>query len=112
MADTAEIVFACLPESAVSEAVAREVAAGGAVRTYVEMSTIGSPSMGRIAATVGARGIALVDCPVSGGPKGARAGTLSVMAAGPPDAVAVVRPGSRELGAPCSRSASVPVRRS
>jgi 3-hydroxyisobutyrate dehydrogenase-like beta-hydroxyacid dehydrogenase len=91
VADAAEIVFASLPESAVSEAVAREVADGGAVRTYVEMSTIGSPSMTRIAATMGARGIGLVDCPVSGGPKGARAGTLSVIAAGPPDAIASVR---------------------
>lgn len=98
VAEVAGIVFACLPESAVSEGVAREVAAGGAVRTYVEMSTIGSPSMGRIAATVGARGIALVDCPVSGGPKGARAGTLSVMAAGAPDALATVRPWLARIG--------------
>ena len=92
VADAAPTVFACLPEGAVSEAVAREVAEGSALRTYVEMSTIGGPTLRRVAETVAARGITLVDCPISGGPKGARAGTLSVITAGPSDAVARVRP--------------------
>jgi 3-hydroxyisobutyrate dehydrogenase len=96
--DAAPLVFACLPDGAVSEAVAHDVAAGTAVRTYVEMSTIGGPALRRVEQTVTARGIALVDCPVSGGPKGARAGTLSVIAAGPPAAVAIARPWLDRIG--------------
>ena len=55
VADHAETVFACLPNGEVSLAVAAEVAAGKALRTYVEMSTIGSPTLQRIAALTGAR---------------------------------------------------------
>jgi 3-hydroxyisobutyrate dehydrogenase len=98
VAEAVPIVFACLPDGAVSEAVARQVATGGAVRVYVEMSTIGSPAMTRIAGIVGARDIALVDCPVSGGPKGARAGTLSLIAAASPAALAQVQPWLRQIG--------------
>lgn len=92
VANVASIVFACLPEATISESVAREVAGGSAVRVYVEMSTIGGATMRRIEQIVGAHGIALVDCPVSGGPKGARAGTLSVITAGAPAVVAQMRP--------------------
>jgi len=98
VADAARIVFACLPDGAASELVANEIAGGSAVRVYVEMSTIGSPTMDRVARIVGARGIALVDCPVSGGPKGARAGTLSVIAAAPPPVLDEVRPWLQAIG--------------
>ena len=98
VADAARIVFACLPNGAVCESVAKEVAAGNAVRIYVEMSTIGGPAQARVQAIVAARGITLVDCPISGGPKGARAGTLTVIAAGPPDARAELRPWLQAIG--------------
>lgn len=98
VADEAEIVFACLPNSSVSETVAAEVAQGKAVRTYVEMSTIGSPAMGRIAELMRGRGITLVDCPISGGPKGARAGTLTVITAGPQAARDQIRPYLQQIG--------------
>jgi 3-hydroxyisobutyrate dehydrogenase-like beta-hydroxyacid dehydrogenase len=39
-----------------------------------------------------ARGVTVVDCPISGGPPGARAGTLSVMVSGDQAAVERVRP--------------------
>jgi 3-hydroxyisobutyrate dehydrogenase-like beta-hydroxyacid dehydrogenase len=98
VADAATIVFACLPGAAISQAVAAEVAQGTALRIYVEMSTIGSRTMHAIADQMQARGIALIDCPISGGPKGARAGTLSVIAAGPPAALAQVRPWLDRIG--------------
>lgn len=98
VADAAEIVFACLPNAAVSETVAAEVAQGSAVRIYAEMSTIGSPAMGRIARLMDGRGITLLDCPISGGPKGARAGTLTMLAAGPEPARATVRPWLQRVG--------------
>ena len=40
----------------------------------------------------GGAGVTVVDCPISGGPPGARAGTLSVMVSGDPAAVERVRP--------------------
>jgi 3-hydroxyisobutyrate dehydrogenase len=98
VSNAAQIVFACLPNGTVSQAVARDVAVGSAVRTYVEMSTIGSPTLLRVQETVAASGITLLDCPVSGGPKGARAGTLTVLAAGPPAARAEVMPWLRAIG--------------
>jgi 3-hydroxyisobutyrate dehydrogenase-like beta-hydroxyacid dehydrogenase len=98
VADSARIVFACLPSGTVSETVARDVAAGSAVRLYIEMSTIGGPAQARVQAIVEARGITLVDCPISGGPKGARAGTLTVITAGPPEARAELRPWLQRIG--------------
>ncbi|HVZ10385.1 NAD(P)-dependent oxidoreductase [Rhodopila sp.] len=92
VANEARIVFACLPNGAVSESVARDVALGASIRVYVEMSTIGSPALAKVQATVEAHGITLVDCPISGGPKGARAGTLTVIAAGPAWARDELRP--------------------
>jgi 3-hydroxyisobutyrate dehydrogenase len=98
VADAAAIVFACLPNGAVSQAVARDVAAGGAVRLYVEMSTIGSPALEQVRRTVAARGIALADCPISGGPTGARAGTLTMLCAAPPEIRAQLRPLLEQVG--------------
>jgi 3-hydroxyisobutyrate dehydrogenase-like beta-hydroxyacid dehydrogenase len=98
VADQAEIVFACLPDAITSLEVAREVVRGNAVRTYVEMSTIGTPAMRQIAVLLAERSIGLVDCPVSGGPRGARAGTLTVIAAGDPGAVQSVKPLLQQIG--------------
>lgn len=51
----------------------------------IEMSTI-APGVGRrVAAALADRGVPMLDCPVSGGPQGAEAGTLSVMCGGPED---------------------------
>ncbi len=85
VADAADVVLACLPNPAASEAVALGsdgIARGHAVRTYVEMSTIGRGSVERIAAGLAGQGIGFLDAPVSGGPGGARAGTLAIMASG------------------------------
>ncbi|MDO9714107.1 NAD(P)-dependent oxidoreductase [Paracraurococcus lichenis] len=98
VADAAPLVFACLPNGRVSEAVARDVAAGGAVKTYVEMSTIGSPALEKVRQIAAAKGIALADCPISGGPKGARAGTLTMLCAAPPEVRAIIRPYLEQVG--------------
>ena len=55
-------------------------------------------AMARIAQSLAGRDIALVDCPISGGPKGARAGTLSVIAAGPRAALDEIRPLLARIG--------------
>jgi 3-hydroxyisobutyrate dehydrogenase-like beta-hydroxyacid dehydrogenase len=91
----AEAVFACLPSPEVS----RDVALGpdglggvGGFHTYVETSTIGTAAIKAIADGLGGRGIAVLDAPVSGGPRGARAGKLSTMVAGDRAAFERVRP--------------------
>jgi 3-hydroxyisobutyrate dehydrogenase-like beta-hydroxyacid dehydrogenase len=101
VADTASIVLACLPSSTVSEQVAlgpEGVVHGKAIRIHAEMSTIGRPAVERIAAGLAARGIALVDTPITGGPPGARAGTLALMVAGAAEPVAALRPVLERIG--------------
>lgn len=99
VADAAEVVFACLPDAAASTAVALGpdgVMHGRKARVHVELSTLGRAALEGIAAGLGqggtAGGIALVDAPVSGGPKAARAGTLTVMLAGSPESLAAAEP--------------------
>ena len=101
VADAVSIVLACLPSGEVSEAAAlgpEGVVHGHAIRVYGEMSTIGRPAVERIAAGLAARGIATVDTPITGGPPGARAGTLALMVAGAADAVATLRPFLERIG--------------
>src|SRR6187401_957467 len=72
---------------------ARDAASGAAsLRTYVEMSTIGSAAIREIATELTKRNIVTLDAPVSGGPRGARAGTLSTMVAGEHAAFERVKP--------------------
>lgn len=85
-AAASEVAFACLPSPQVSRSVALDADGVGACKglaVYVEMSTIGSRAVKEIAAGLSERGIAVLDAPVSGGPRGARGGSLSTMVAGP-----------------------------
>jgi 3-hydroxyisobutyrate dehydrogenase-like beta-hydroxyacid dehydrogenase len=90
--EAAEIVFLCLPKAPVSAATCAALATSTKVRVVVEMSTIGKAAMEPIAADLARAGKILVDCPVSGGPRGARAGTLATIVAGDPAAIAAIRP--------------------
>ncbi|MCC7484009.1 MAG: NAD(P)-dependent oxidoreductase [Burkholderiales bacterium] len=94
VADRARVVFTSLPSPAVFTEVM--VGAGGlqngkAVKIAVDLSTVGSRATRHAAAGLLAKGIDLVDAPVSGGAAGARAGTLAVMVAGRPAAVEQVK---------------------
>ena len=101
VASRARVVFCCLPTPTVVRAVALEehgVADGSAVHTLIDLSTTG-PAMARaVAAGLSARGITLLDAPVTGGIAGAEAGTLAVMVSGPRDAVTEVEPLLAHLG--------------
>ena len=55
-------------------------------------STLAPDFVAALAPRLAARGVALVDAPVSGGPARAHAGTLTIMAAGPPAALARCEP--------------------
>ncbi|MFT4067811.1 NAD(P)-dependent oxidoreductase [Paraburkholderia sp.] len=95
VADVASIVFACLPNREVSLAVGLGpdgVVHGSAIRVYVEMSTIGQDMIARIGDGLAAKGIGIVDAPISGGAPAARAGTLAMLAAGEPALVDQVAP--------------------
>ena len=56
------------------------------------VSTIGSKTIKAIAQGLAAAGIPVLDSPVSGGPRGARAGTLSTMVSGAPATFEEVKP--------------------
>ena len=93
--DRCEIAVVSLPTlAAFREAVLgpEGLAAGGAVKLLLNTCTVGVPFLREVEAAIAPRGITIVDCPISGGPAGARAGTLSVMVSGDPAAVERVRP--------------------
>lgn len=89
----------------VDAAQTRDVARDHARRAPVFMmcSTIAPSDTEAIAADLAARGIAMLDAPISGGPARAHAGTLSMMAAGSDDAFARCRPVIDAASARCFR---------
>ena len=85
VADRAEIVFASLPSQEISKDVAlgkTGIATGSAIKVYVEMSTLGTKMVQSIADGLLPSGIGLIESPVSGGPLGAKAGTLTAIPCG------------------------------
>jgi 2-hydroxy-3-oxopropionate reductase len=94
VADRAGVVFTSLPNPAAFTDVM--VGNGGlqngkAVKIVVDLSTVGSRATKHAAAGLLARGVDLIDAPVSGGAAGAEAGTLAVMVAGRAAAVEQVK---------------------
>ena len=96
VAEACRMVISCLPSPQSVEEIA--LGASGLARNwragdvYIDMST-NSPSMVRsIAAKAAAQGVAVLDAPVSGGTKGAEAGTLTIMVGGDAAALDKARP--------------------
>jgi len=95
VADQCETVVVSLPTLAAFRATvlgAEGLGAGRAIKVLVNTCTVGAPFLREVEAALAPNGVTIVDCPISGGPAGARAGTLSVMVSGDPAAVAKVRP--------------------
>jgi 3-hydroxyisobutyrate dehydrogenase-like beta-hydroxyacid dehydrogenase len=95
VADRAEVVLCSLPTAAiVTQVVEGEsgLIGGRALRTYVELSTVGGPAARDTAATLATAGVGYVDAPVSGGSSGAEAGTLAVMVSGDKAATEAAEP--------------------
>ncbi|MEV4066222.1 NAD(P)-dependent oxidoreductase [Nonomuraea dietziae] len=85
-----EVVITMLPFPA---EVMAEVLEGAAPGTVVVDCSTTAPALARTWAAQGRRrGVAVLDAPVSGGPAGAGAGTLSIMVGGDPAAFERVRP--------------------
>ena len=90
-----DVIILMLPSSEVVEAVLlkqglAEVLAEGTV--LVDMSSSRPMKTQEFAAILAAKGITLIDAPVSGGVKGAQSGRLSVMAGGDGGVVDALRP--------------------
>jgi len=77
----AQVIVMCLPTSADDKCVAEDLAPHLSPGACVVSCTSGEPAATRrLAASMGERfGVHFLDCPVSGGPKGASAGTLTCM---------------------------------
>jgi 3-hydroxyisobutyrate dehydrogenase-like beta-hydroxyacid dehydrogenase len=86
------IVMASLPSPSALRSLATELASVPGIAVFVDLGTSGPAASQAAAASLSPAGIELVDAPVSGGVKGAAAGTLTLMIAGPPAATARVKP--------------------
>ncbi|TMR97429.1 NAD(P)-binding domain-containing protein [Nonomuraea basaltis] len=97
----AEVVFLMLADPAALQAVTEGpggVASGvGAGATVVDMSTVGPLTLARLWAAL-PPAVAVLDVPVLGSLAEAEAGTLTLLAGGPAEAVARVRPPLSALG--------------
>ncbi len=94
VADTARVVLTSVPTPPVLREVAlgpQGLIHGKAIKILVDLSTTGATVEKEIAKALAVRGIGTVDSPVSGGASGADKGTLAVMVAGKPAAIAAVR---------------------
>jgi 3-hydroxyisobutyrate dehydrogenase-like beta-hydroxyacid dehydrogenase len=100
-ADGAEVVCSIVPDSpevmAVVESVLKTAAAGTVI---VEMSTISPTTARELASRCAGAGVDYLDCPVSGGPVGAEAGTLAIWVGGDGAAMERARPVLEVLGRP------------
>lgn len=83
VAGQAGLIITMLPDDQAVRAVVSELLPAARPGTLlIDMSTV-SPALSReLAADAAARGVAMLDSPVSGGDAGARAGTLSIMVGG------------------------------
>jgi 3-hydroxyisobutyrate dehydrogenase-like beta-hydroxyacid dehydrogenase len=92
-ARNASVLFTCLTTPDVVEATLRQALEGARPGTiFVDHSTIGVADAKRIAALCEAKGVQFIDAPVSGGPWGAEAGTLTIMCGGDKAAYETVLP--------------------
>lgn len=66
--------------------------------TVCDMSTISANATRAIAASLAAKGIHMLDCPVSGGVKAAEAATLTIVVGGKPEVLQQARPLLEKLG--------------
>ena len=95
LGDQCEIVAVSLPTLAAFRAAVLGpdgLAAGSAIKVLLNTCTVGVPFLREVEAALAPNDIIIADCPISGGPAGARTGMLSVMVSGDPAAIERVRP--------------------
>jgi 3-hydroxyisobutyrate dehydrogenase-like beta-hydroxyacid dehydrogenase len=100
-ADGAEVVCSIVPDTPEVTAVVESVLkTAGAGTVIVEMSTISPTTARELASRCAGAGVDYLDCPVSGGPVGAEAGTLAIWVGGDAAAMERARPVLDVLGQP------------
>lgn len=91
LASRCDIIFMCLPTSFVVKDVVESMQKCLTSGSILVDCTSGDPAVtAKIAEALAQRKIEVVDAPVSGGPRGAKAGTLTVMMGGTPASVRVI----------------------
>jgi 3-hydroxyisobutyrate dehydrogenase-like beta-hydroxyacid dehydrogenase len=101
VASRAEIVLTSLPTPDIVKTVALGtdgISSGNKARIVVDLSTIGPGAAKLVAEGLKAKGMTLVDAPVSGGVKGAVDGTLAVMVSCPQATYDTVQPILKNFG--------------
>jgi len=94
VADQVETVLVSLPTPDVVKAVATGadgLREGSAIKRYIDLSTSGAIIAQEVGAALSEKGVQCLDCPVSGGERGASAGTLSLMLSGSKDLYEAVK---------------------
>jgi 3-hydroxyisobutyrate dehydrogenase-like beta-hydroxyacid dehydrogenase len=106
----ADIACSCVTDSPdVREVVEALLAAAEPPPLLVELSTIAPAVARELAARCAERGVSYLDCPVSGGPTGAAAGTLAIMCGGESAAIERAAPALDAMGDPGKRFHCGPV---
>ena len=102
VAEQVDAVVTCLPSPAASMRVLageRGILAGlKRGGTWIEMSTLDSNEVAKMAALARARGIAMLEAPVTGGVHRAAAGEITVIVGGDADVFALHRPALEAMG--------------
>lgn len=108
--DGRELMCSCVTDSEdVRQVVRAALEATAPPPVIVELSTIAPAVARELAEECAARGVAYLDCPVSGGPPGAEAGTLAIMCGGDANAYAAAAPALDAMGDPAKRTHCGPV---
>lgn len=96
LAGRCDVILLCLPTSHhVRDVIFGEGGLAASVKqgTIIIDQTTGDPHATRAMATeLAQRGVELIDAPVSGGPRGANAGTIAIMVGGTPEQYARIEP--------------------
>ncbi|MCX5637848.1 MAG: NAD(P)-dependent oxidoreductase, partial [Planctomycetota bacterium] len=102
VANNSDVVITCVPDTPdVREVLLGKIGVIEAARPgliCVDMSTISPAATKHIGEALAARGVTLIDAPVSGGEIGAIEGKLSIMIGGPKEVVEKVRPIMEAMG--------------
>jgi 3-hydroxyisobutyrate dehydrogenase len=101
-AQSADVVFICVPDTPdVEKVITGEAGVIETIRagcTIVDHSTISPTATTKLAKTLAAKKVHLLDAPISGGDVGAKNGTLSIMVGGEEKAFREVEPLLRHMG--------------
>lgn len=95
VASQAETVFACLPSVGSFHAVANGpdgVIHGGKIKTFVNLGTMGTEAAKEVETVLAAKGIAMLDSPITGGIQRAWDKNITVLSSGPKSVFDQVEP--------------------